>query len=140
MHTDAFATAQKEAEGFGSEVNSLSSAYDTQKSAYAATKEKLDSLVKDRRDVGRFMELYNAILDCLPRDGENGPEEIALNEVLAMMACKAAVKAGDNLAPQEIQSLLAQRELVDRSSACPHGRPTTVRLTIRDMERHFKRT
>jgi DNA mismatch repair protein MutL len=32
------------------------------------------------------------------------------------------------------------REEVDRSSNCPHGRPTTVRLTIRELEKLFKRT
>ena len=69
-----------------------------------------------------------------------GPDEAALNKVLSMMACKAAVKAGDSLAPQEIAALLAQREKIERSSACPHGRPTTVRLTQRDMERHFQRS
>ena len=32
------------------------------------------------------------------------------------------------------------RELVDRSSNCPHGRPTTLRLSLRDLEKQFKRT
>ena len=57
-----------------------------------------------------------------------------------MMACKAAIKAGDALTPQEIQALLARRDLVDRSSNCPHGRPTTLRLSLRDLEKLFKRS
>ena len=56
-----------------------------------------------------------------------------------MMACKAAIKAGDRLSDREIAELLAQRERVERSSSCPHGRPTTLRLTIRDLERQFGR-
>ena len=67
-------------------------------------------------------------------------EEELLHEVLDMMACKAAVKAGDPLSPPEISALLARRELVERSSNCPHGRPTTLRLTLRDLEKQFKRT
>jgi len=67
-------------------------------------------------------------------------EEEVLHEVLDMMACKAAVKAGDPLTPQEIEALLARRELVERSSNCPHGRPTTLRLSLRDLEKQFKRT
>jgi DNA mismatch repair protein MutL len=67
-------------------------------------------------------------------------EEEMLHEVLDMMACKAAIKAGDPLTPQEIESLLARRDLVDRSSNCPHGRPTTLRLSLRDLEKQFKRT
>ncbi|HZK80543.1 MAG TPA: DNA mismatch repair endonuclease MutL [Humisphaera sp.] len=67
-------------------------------------------------------------------------EEEVLHEVLDMMACKAAVKAGDPLTSQEIEALLARRELVERSSNCPHGRPTTLRLSLRDLEKQFKRT
>jgi DNA mismatch repair protein MutL len=66
--------------------------------------------------------------------------EELLHEVLDMMACKAAVKAGDPLTAAEIESLLARRELVERSSNCPHGRPTTLRLTLHDLEKQFKRT
>ncbi len=67
-------------------------------------------------------------------------EEELLHEILDMMACKAAVKAGDPLTPGEIEALLARRDLVDRSSNCPHGRPTTLRLTLKDLEKQFKRT
>ena len=67
-------------------------------------------------------------------------EEELLHEVLDMMACKAAVKAGDPLTPAEVEALLSRRELVERSSNCPHGRPTTLRLSLRDLEKQFKRT
>ncbi len=66
-------------------------------------------------------------------------DEAALHEVLDMMACKAAVKAGDRLTDGELEELLALRERVERSAACPHGRPTTVRLTIEQLERLFHR-
>lgn len=65
--------------------------------------------------------------------------EELLHEVLDMMACKAAVKAGDPLSAAEIEALLARRELVDRASNCPHGRPTTLRLSLHDLEKQFKR-
>jgi DNA mismatch repair protein MutL len=67
-------------------------------------------------------------------------EEEMLHDVLDMMACKAAVKAGDPLTPGEIEALLARRDLVERSSNCPHGRPTTLRLSLHDLEKQFKRT
>ena len=66
-------------------------------------------------------------------------EEELLHELLDMMACKAAVKAGDPLSREEIEALLARREVLDRSSNCPHGRPTTLRLTLNDLEKQFKR-
>ena len=67
-------------------------------------------------------------------------EEEILHELLDMMACKAAVKAGDPLTAAEIQALLERRELIDRASNCPHGRPTTLRLTLSELEKQFKRT
>jgi len=67
-------------------------------------------------------------------------EEELLHEVLDMMACKAAVKAGDALTPGEIEALLARRQTVERSSNCPHGRPTTLQLSLKDLEKQFKRT
>ena len=66
--------------------------------------------------------------------------EEALRDVLDMMACKAAVKAGDKLSDDELQALVTLRDAVERSSSCPHGRPTSVRLSIRDLERLFHRT
>lgn len=63
-----------------------------------------------------------------------------MRDVLDMMACKAAVKAGDRLSEDELAELLAMRERVERSSNCPHGRPTTVRLSLRELERLFGRS
>jgi DNA mismatch repair protein MutL len=65
--------------------------------------------------------------------------ESVLHKVLDMMACKAAVKAGDKMTPEELAALLAKRDQIERSSNCPHGRPTTIRLTLRDLEKQFKR-
>ena len=75
---------------------------------------------------------------------ENDPtpptREELLHSVLDMMSCKAAVKAGDPLTQEEIAALLQQRHLISRSSNCPHGRPTTLALSLRDLEKQFKRT
>lgn len=67
------------------------------------------------------------------------PDETLLHKCLDMMACKAAVKAGDPLTTDEMQALLSQRHLTARSSNCPHGRPTTLELSTRDLEKQFKR-
>ncbi len=80
------------------------------------------------------------LLDILISQSGNVSKEQLLHELLDMMACKAAVKAGDTLTDEEIQSLLAQRNLVERSSNCPHGRPTTIRLSLDQLEKQFKRT
>jgi DNA mismatch repair protein MutL len=60
-------------------------------------------------------------------------------ELLHMMACKAAVKAGDRLSPEEIAALLERRHLVADSHHCPHGRPTALIFTKSELEKQFGR-
>jgi DNA mismatch repair protein MutL len=74
----------------------------------------------------------------LPDDAAQSTEA-ALHEVLDMMACKAAIKAGETLSDTELANLLQQRESVERSSNCPHGRPTSLRLSIEMLEKQFGR-
>lgn len=71
--------------------------------------------------------------------GERAVVEAVLHEVLDMMACKAAVKAGERLSDMELAELLALRQRIERSSNCPHGRPTSIRLSIRELEKRFGR-
>ena len=84
-------------------------------------------------------EFIADLLDKAERDDFIPTSEEALRDVLDMMACKAAVKAGDQLSDAELRDLLAMRESVERSSNCPHGRPTSIRLTVRELERLFGR-
>lgn len=79
------------------------------------------------------------LLDRLAESEGGESEETLLHGLLDMMACKAAVKAGDPLTTEEMLALLAHRHLVERSSNCPHGRPTALQLSTRDLERQFKR-
>jgi DNA mismatch repair protein MutL len=72
--------------------------------------------------------------------GAKDEGEAALREVLDMMACKAAVKAGDRMSEIELSELVKLRGEVERSSNCPHGRPTSIRLTIKELEKLFGRT
>ena len=84
-------------------------------------------------------EFLDHLLDRADEEGFNPSDEAALHVTLDMMSCKAAVKAGDHLQPEELAALLERREQIDRSASCPHGRPTAIRLTLRDLEKHFKR-
>jgi DNA mismatch repair protein MutL len=62
-----------------------------------------------------------------------------LAEILHMVACKAAVKAGQPLSAPEIAALLERRHLVADSHHCPHGRPTALVFTKADLEKQFGR-
>ncbi len=87
----------------------------------------------------RVRDFVRDLLDRLVNRAAPASPELLMNDLLSMMACKAAVKAGDPLTPEEIRALMSQRDRVDRSSNCPHGRPTSLRLTLRDLEKQFKR-
>jgi DNA mismatch repair protein MutL len=63
-----------------------------------------------------------------------------LADLLHMIACKAAVKAGQRLTPDEVSALLERRHLVADAHHCPHGRPTALVFTRSELERQFGRT
>ncbi|MEM9417705.1 MAG: DNA mismatch repair endonuclease MutL [Planctomycetota bacterium] len=94
----------------------------------------------DKADAGAFDKIELGDLSGGGGTDAQLPEEAALHEVLDMMSCKAAIKAGDKMSDQELASLLEQRDAIERSSNCPHGRPTTLRLTLKDLERQFGRS
>jgi DNA mismatch repair protein MutL len=84
-------------------------------------------------------EVLRAVIDYLLSKERVPSREQLLNDLLSLMACHAAVRDGDRLTAEAITELLAQRELAQNSHHCPHGRPTSLRFTRHDLERHFKR-
>ncbi len=84
-------------------------------------------------------EFVRDLLETLAGHPSASGDEL-LDKILATMACKAAVKAGENLTDDEIDSLLARRKEVENPASCPHGRPTTLTLTLAELEKQFKRT
>jgi DNA mismatch repair protein MutL len=95
-------------------------------------------LLTRRVDPGPFLSelLERAAQGEIDRDDH----EAALADVLDVMSCKAAVKAGDRLGEREIAELLAMRDRIDREGSCPHGRPTHLRIPIAELERRFGRS
>jgi DNA mismatch repair protein MutL len=66
------------------------------------------------------------------------PQEVR-EQALQVMACRGAVKAGETLAPEAIQALLAQLDEIEVSSHCPHGRPLWRVLSYADIRQSFRR-
>ena len=85
-------------------------------------------------------EVLRQIVDIL-LGGEKTPDRRdVLDELLHMISCKAAIKAGDRLSVEEVDALLEQRHLFHDTHHCPHGRPTALVFTREELDKRFKRT
>jgi len=82
---------------------------------------------------------FSELLEKLEKGGENSPAAIIREEV-AMAACKSAVKAGDKIDQTEARGLIMKMLALENPFSCPHGRPTVIKLSKREIERMFKRS
>jgi DNA mismatch repair protein MutL len=85
------------------------------------------------------VELLRDLLERLRSGGRAPTHGDLLEELLHTIACKAAIKAGQRLTPEEIAALLEQRHLVDDPHHCPHGRPAALVFTRAELDRQFGR-
>ncbi len=122
---------------------------------HPAERERLEELWDRLRDLGFEAALNGDRLDvrAVPPLLERNEAEAFLRDLLcgacddldgpdglwASMACKAAIKAGDTLTPDEAAGLAARWLALPDREFCPHGRPCAITWTPRDLERLFKR-
>ena len=84
-------------------------------------------------------KLLRDIADDLALNGDTLLLGEKLDLVLATMACHGSVRAGRMLSVAEMNALLREMESTPRSGQCNHGRPTWVKLAMRDVEKLFGR-
>src|SRR5262249_22602798 len=84
--------------------------------------------------------VFRAVVDHLVSKDRVPGRDVMFNDLLSLVACHSAVRAGDRLPPEEIAALLEQRGLADDTHHCPHGRPTALLFSKQDLERQFGRT
>ena len=85
-------------------------------------------------------DMLRQVVEQLVTSSKTPERRDLLDDLLHMIACKAAIKAGDRLAPEEITVLLEQRHHYQDAHHCPHGRPTALVFTREELDRRFKRT
>jgi DNA mismatch repair protein MutL len=87
-------------------------------------------------------DILPEILDTLQTGKQkelSGTIPKSIDTILASMACKAAIKAGNKLTPQEMTALLVQMEDSEFFSHCPHGRPVIKTFAKNEIEKWFHR-
>jgi len=92
-----------------------------------------------RTDLGTIVRAVLERLRGEPQSSSEDPLHDPLYRIASMIACKRAVKAGMPLSEPEIQHLLERGDLAQDPRHCPHGRPTAILLSRRDIERRFDR-
>ena len=83
-------------------------------------------------------EMFLEILDELDGGVSRGSFQV-VEEKIASMSCKAAVKGNNRLSLTEAQELIDELLTLDNPYNCPHGRPTIITMTQYELEKKFKR-
>jgi DNA mismatch repair protein MutL len=90
--------------------------------------------VPDTLDPAQTISALEEIAGKLRRGGR----DLARDEVLQTISCKAAIKAGWDTDPRELQALV-DKVVSGQIKYCPHGRPVAVALTRKELDKQFKR-
>jgi DNA mismatch repair protein MutL len=120
----------------------------------------IEEIVPDLNKMGFSVKMFSGgtvVLDGVPVDLKPGRESTILTEIIEdykrdndlrltpreklckTFACKAAVKAGDYLTVEEMESLLDQLFKAEVPYVCPHGRPVLVKIPLLELDKKFGR-
>ena len=87
------------------------------------------------KEIGKWLyDMLNELLENSPASGA-----VISPEFAARAACRAAIKAHDELSLKEMELLLEQLKKCRQGTLCPHGRPTLVAINFNEIEKRFGR-
>ncbi len=90
-------------------------------------------------DSGNIAALVTQLVEKTAQIGVNAEMETIMDECHMVMACHHAIRAHQQLTEVQMKGMLEQLDACDNPSNCPHGRPTWIRWTVRDLEKQFRR-
>lgn len=92
-------------------------------------------LLLGKTDVRTF---FLEILDNIKNMGSGKTAEVK-HKTIASLSCKAAIKANHSLSQAEMITLIETLRYIDEPFNCPHGRPTIIKMSLKEIEKKFKR-
>jgi len=84
-------------------------------------------------------QLVRDVVSDLLEHGKSERSEQQINKLLGTIACHASVRANHQLTIPEMNALLRNMETTAHSGQCNHGRPTTVKFTMAELDKFFMR-
>ncbi|MCX5848897.1 MAG: DNA mismatch repair endonuclease MutL [Deltaproteobacteria bacterium] len=84
-------------------------------------------------------EIISDIADQLSEQNQVPSLQEKKEKILASLACHAAIKANSVLSLEEVAALCRELEATPFNLTCPHGRPITIKFSLSEIERMFKR-
>jgi len=82
------------------------------------------------------IEIVSTLLDSF---ADKGTTALWEEKIVASLACHSAIRAGQQLRDEEMRELIKQLEQAKQPRTCPHGRPTMIHLSSRQLEKEFGR-
>jgi len=91
------------------------------------------AILKDR-------DIKNVVMDVLSDLSSHNLDKIdPVEEMIKYASCRGAIKAGDRLSDEEMMTLLNRLAECELPFTCPHGRPTSITITVDEFEKRFRR-
>ena len=91
------------------------------------------AILKDR-------DIKKVVMDVLSDLSSHNLDKIdPVEEMIKYASCRGAIKAGDKLSDEEMAALLNRLAECELPFTCPHGRPTSITITVDEFEKRFRR-
>ena len=95
--------------------------------------------IPDILNGGNIQELIRDVAQELFEIGSQNSIDQKIDTIISTSSCYGSVRSGRDLSIEEMNALLRKMEITPNSNQCNHGRPTSIKLSLKDIEKLFKR-